>query len=338
MDLRSDTVTKPTPAMLEAMIKAEVGDDVFDEDPTVQALEAKVAGMFGKETALFCPSGTMTNQIAVRVNTSPQDQVICDRTSHVYNYEGGGMAFNSLVSARLVDGNRGRISAADVLANINPDNIHFPVSRLVVLENTVNKGGGSYYELSRVTEISQAARKHNLRMHLDGARLFNALAVTRENPADWGRQFDTISICLSKGLGAPVGSVLTGDQDTISLAKRVRKVLGGGMRQCGYLAAAGIYALDHHIDALAEDNRRAAVLGGILNEMTFVNKVHPVDTNIVIFELIDHIKPQQFLDQLAAEGIRALSFGGQQIRLVTHREITDVMVDRFSQAVKSMDY
>jgi threonine aldolase len=279
----------------------------------------------------------MTNQIAVRVNTSPQDEVICDRRSHVYNYEGGGLAYNSLVSARLLDGDRGRISATDVSANINPDNIHFPVTRLVLLENTVNKGGGSYYQLSQVKEIRQVALNYNLRMHLDGARLFNALAVTGESPADWGRQFDTISICLSKGLGAPVGSVLTGDRDIIDRAKRVRKVLGGGMRQSGYLAAAGIYALDHHMDDLAVDNRRASALGDMLNELPFVKTVHPVDTNIVILELEPAVMPQEFLDKLAAEGIRALSFGGQLIRLVTHREITDDMLDQFYQVVKSMD-
>ena len=240
MDLRSDTVTKPSPDMLEYMFKAEVGDDVFDEDPTVIALENKVATMFGKEAALFCPSGTMTNQIAVRINTSPQDQVICDRRSHIYNYEGGGLAFNSLVSVRLVDGDRGRITAQDVKNNVNPDDIHFPVTKLVVLENTVNKGGGSYYSLPQVAEIKEVAIQNNLKMHLDGARLFNALTETGESPAEWGSYFQTISICLSKGLGAPVGSVLVGDQVTMATAKRVRKVLGGGMRQAGYLAAAGI--------------------------------------------------------------------------------------------------
>ena len=333
MDLRSDTVTKPSPEMLEYMFQAEVGDDVFDEDPTVMALENKVATMFGKEAALFCPSGTMTNQIAVRINTSPQDQVICDRRSHIYNYEGGGLAFNSLVSVRLVDGDRGRITAKDVKDNINPDDIHFPVTKLVVLENTVNKGGGSYYSIPQVTEIKEVAIQNNLKMHLDGARLFNALTETGESPADWGSYFQTISICLSKGLGAPVGSVLVGDQVTMATAKRVRKVLGGGMRQAGYLAAAGLYALDHHIKTLVDDHRRAQALGDIVSNLQFVRNVHTVDTNIVIFELHNHITPNQLLEKLAEENIRALPFGGQEIRMVTHREITDGMVDRFSEVL-----
>lgn len=336
MDLRSDTVTKPSPEMLEAMIQAEVGDDVFDEDPSVKALEAKVATMFGKEAALFCPSGTMTNQIAVRINTAPQDQVICDRRSHIYNYEGGGLAFNSLVSVRLVDGDRGRITPQDVEDNINPDNIHFPVTKLVVLENTVNKGGGSYYDLLQVAGINEVAARNKLKMHLDGARLFNALVETEESPADWGIYFDTISICLSKGLGAPVGSVLCGNLEAMSMAKRVRKVLGGGMRQAGYLAAAGLYALEHHVNALADDNRRARTLGDIVRNQPFVKSVHPVDTNIVIFELEDSISPNRLLEKLSAKDVRALPFGGQEVRMVTHREITDEMVDRFSEVVKKL--
>jgi threonine aldolase len=275
----------------------------------------------------------MTNQIAVRINTSPQDQVICDRRSHIYNYEGGGLAFNSLVSVRLVDGDRGRITAQDVKDNINPDDIHFPVTKLVVLENTVNKGGGSYYSIPQVIEIKEVAIQNNLKMHLDGARLFNALTETGESPADWGSYFQTISICLSKGLGAPVGSVLVGDQVSMATAKRVRKVLGGGMRQAGYLAAAGLYALDHHIKTLVDDHRRARALGDIVSNLQFVRNVHTVDTNIVIFELHNHITPNQLIEKLAEENIRALPFGGQEIRMVTHREITDGMVDRFSDVL-----
>lgn len=336
IDLRSDTVTKPTRGMLEAMMNASVGDDVFDEDPTVKALETKVAHLFNKDAGIFCPSGTMTNQIGVKVNTNPQDQVICDKRSHVYHYEGGGLAFNSLVSVRLLDGDRGRISASDVDANINPDNIHFPVSKLVLLENTINRAGGSYYTLPQVNEIAAVATSHHLKMHLDGARLFNALAVTKESTTEWGQLFNTISICLSKGLGAPVGSVLVGDIGTIQSAKRVRKVLGGAMRQAGYLAAAGIYALDHHMESLATDNQRAQQLGQILTSLSFVRSVYPVDTNIVIFELHDSIVPEDFLEQLESKGIRALSFGGQLIRLVTHREITDEMIDFFEQVIKGI--
>ncbi|GJM29790.1 MAG: threonine aldolase [Cyclobacteriaceae bacterium] len=336
IDLRSDTITKPTPEMLEAMFGAEVGDDVFDGDPTVKLLETKVAGIFGKEAALFCPSGTMTNQIAVRINTDPQDQVICDKRSHVYNYEGGGLAYNSLVSVRLVDGDRGRFTAKDILDNINPDNIHFPRTKLVILENTVNKGGGSYYILDQIEGIYNVAKQHNLKMHLDGARLFNALAETAESPETWGNYFDTVSVCLSKGLGAPVGSVLAGTSALISKAKRVRKVLGGGMRQAGYLAAAGIYALDHHLDALADDNRRARMLGGVLESIPVIERVHPVDTNIIILELIPDISPVEFIEKLRSKGVFALPFGGQQVRMVTHLEITDEMIDYFEQVLNKL--
>ncbi len=334
MDLRSDTVTKPTTEMLEAMMQAAVGDDVLEEDPTVRLLEEKVAALFGKDAGIFCPSGTMTNQIAIRINTNPQDQVICDKRSHVYLYEGGGMASNCLVSVKLLDGDRGRITAADVLQSINPVDIHCPITRLVVLENTVNMGGGSCYALSEVKKIRQVTAAHQLKLHLDGARFFNALAVTKENPVQWGQQFDTISLCLSKGLGAPVGSVLVSDQQSILKAKRVRKVFGGGMRQAGYLAAAGLYALENHIDKLAEDNRRASELGEILNDRPFVKLVHPVDTNIILFELQDHIDPEEFIEKLESYGIKALSLGGRQIRMVTHLEITDNMVDQFSQVIK----
>lgn len=338
MDLRSDTVTKPSEGMLEAMFQAEVGDDVFDEDPTVKQLEDKVANLFGMQAALYCPSGTMTNQIAVRVHTNPQDQVICDQRSHVYNYEGGGMAFHSGVSVKLLDGDRGRFTAEDVQKSINPVNIHFPISKLVLLENTVNKGGGSYYNLSQVRPIHQVCQQHDLRLHLDGARLFNALAETKEDPKAWGKLFNTISICLSKGLGAPIGSVLCGSSESIQLAKRVRKVLGGGMRQVGYLAAAGIYALDHHLDGLEDDHRRAKLIGEILQKANFVKKVYPVDTNIIIFETVDQVSVESVLDQLKRNQVLAVPFGGQEIRMVTHREITDTMIDQFEQLVNKLTY
>ena len=324
--------------MLEAMFQAEVGDDVFDEDPSVKQLEDKVANLFGKQAALYCPSGTMTNQIAVRVHTNPQDQVICDQRSHVYNYEGGGMAFHSGVSVKLLDGDRGRFTAAEVEKSINPDNIHFPVSKLVLLENTVNKGGGSYYSLPQVEPIYQVCQKHDLRLHLDGARLFNALVETNEDPKAWGKLFDTISICLSKGLGAPVGSVLCGSNKSIQLAKRVRKVMGGGMRQVGYLAAAGIYALDHHLGDLKDDHRRAKLIGEILKKANFVKKVHPVETNIIIFETADEVSVESILDQLKRNQVLAVPFGGKEIRMVTHREITDAMVEQFELLVNKFTY
>jgi len=335
VDLRSDTFTQPTVAMKEYMFSAEVGDDVFGEDPSVNQLETYAAQLFGKQAAVFCPSGTMTNQIGIKINTQPQDQVICDWRSHVYNYEGGGMAFNALVSAKLLDGDRGRVTAEQISQAINPDDPHFPVSRLIVLENTVNKGGGSYYQLAQVQAIKQLAQTHSLRMHLDGARLFNALAETAEEPAQWGDCFDTISICLSKGLGAPVGSLLLGSDPDIKQARRVRKVFGGGMRQAGYLAAAGIYALQNHRPQLAQDNSRARQIGKALQDLEFVSEVHPVDTNIVIAELHE-ITPQQLLTALSAQDVWALPFGGQQIRMVTHLGVTDSMVDKVQQVIKGI--
>lgn len=336
VDLRSDTVTKPTKGMLEAMFSATVGDDIFDEDPTVKLLEEKVAGIFGKEAALFCPSGTMTNQIAIRLHTEPQDQVICDKRSHIYHYEGGGVAYNSLVSVCLVDGDRGRINATQIHNNINPDDIHFPKSKLVVLECTVNRGGGSYYILPQVAEIRKAATEHQLLMHLDGARIFNALAESAENPKEWGSYFDTVSVCLSKGLGAPIGSVLTGSQLHISKAKRVRKVLGGAMRQVGYLAAAGIYALDNHIEILAADNHRARQLGEILMKCPVVDTVDPVETNIVIFTLKPEMDPSDFVSKMDNLGIMTLPFGGRKVRMVTHHEITDNMVQYVDDSLKKL--
>ncbi len=261
IDLRSDTVTKPTPGMLDAMLRAEVGDDVWGEDPTVSALEESTAHRFGMEAGLFCPSGTMTNQIAIRVHTQPQQEVICHKQSHIYLYEGGGIAYNSLASVRLLDGERGLLNAEDVAAAINPDDIHYPETALVAIENTVNKGGGACYSLERIASISRICQEHHLPLHLDGARVFNALVATNESPGAYGQYFDSISVCLSKGLGAPVGSVLLGSHAFIHQARRVRKVFGGGMRQAGYLAAAGLYALNHHVERLLDDHRCARVLG-----------------------------------------------------------------------------
>ena len=320
IELRSDTFTKPTPAMLEAMFSAEVGDDVFGEDPTVIKLEEKLASMFGMEAGLFAPSGTMTNQIAIRVHTRPQDDIICDKYSHIYLYEGGGIAANSGASVTLLDGDRGRLNAAQVKAAIKPDDIHAPVSRLVSLENTMNKGGGSYYKLEEIAAIKKVADEHSLAMHLDGARLFNALVETGDAPVSYGALFDTISICLSKGLGAPIGSVLLGAHDHIKRALRVRKVFGGGMRQVGYLAAAGIYALDNNIERLKVDHDRARTIGKELEACSWVNDVMPIDTNILIFSVDD---VATILSQLMDKGILAIPFGPNQIRLVTHLDFTD---------------
>lgn len=323
IDLRSDTVTRPTPGMLDAMFTAKVGDDVFEEDPSIIALETKAATLFGHEQALFCPSGTMTNQIAIRVHTQPGHEVICDQLSHIYHYEGGGIAVNSQASVRLLTGDRGRISASDVAANINPNDVHFPITSLVSLENTCNKGGGCYYDLESLKSISTTCRNHQLALHLDGARLFNALVATGVAPQEHGPLFDSISICLSKGLGAPVGSLLLGSSNFIKQARRVRKVLGGGMRQAGFLAAAGSYALDHQVERLAEDHLRARVLGSTLSELPYVKEVLPVETNIVVFQLLDGLSTEEFLNKMEAAGLRAVPFGPQKIRLVTHHDFTD---------------
>ncbi|MGV3539651.1 MAG: threonine aldolase family protein [Rufibacter sp.] len=334
VDLRSDTVTKPTPAMLEAMFQAPVGDDMYSEDPTVNELQAYGAQLFGMEAGLFCPSGTMTNQIAIKLHTQPLTEVICDRTSHIYVYEGGGIAFNSAASVHLVDGVRGKITAAQVEAAINPDNIHLPVSRLVSLENTANKGGGAFYTLPEIAAISEVCRRHRLALHLDGARVFNALIASGEDAKEYSRYFDTVSVCLSKGLGAPVGSLLLGPKPLIEQAKRVRKVLGGGWRQAGYLAAAGLYALKNHVNRLQEDHGRAAQLGLALQQAPYVADVMPVETNIVIFTLASQVSNEQYLGYLAEKGILATSFGPQQIRLVTHLDLTDDMIAYLIEAIK----
>jgi threonine aldolase len=336
IDLRSDTVTKPTPGMLDAMMTAQVGDDVFGEDPTVQKLENKAARMLGFEAGLFCPSGTMTNQIAIRSLTQPQDEVICDKRSHIYLYEGGGIASNSMVSVELLDGDRGRITPEMIVKSIKPDDIHYPKTRLVALENTVNKGGGCYYTMSQIKRISEASRLNGLSMHLDGARIFNALVETGENPQEIGQYFDTVSVCLSKGLGAPVGSILLGNSEIIKKAKRIRKVFGGAMRQSGYLAAAGIYALDHHITRLKEDHIRARLIAELLNNHPKVDYVEPVDTNIIIFSVIDGVDVKAFLNSLEDIGVLALGFGGKSIRMVTHLEITDEMINFLSDKIKKM--
>ncbi|MEL6676693.1 MAG: GntG family PLP-dependent aldolase [Bacteroidota bacterium] len=334
IDLRSDTVTLPTSEMLESMMQAEVGDDVYDEDPTVNALQEKAAEMFGMEAGLFCPSGTMCNQIAIRVSTKPQDHLICDQYAHVHLYEGGGIAYNSMVSSTLVAGDRMRMTPQQIREAIYPDDVHYPQTRLVCLENSCNKGGGSYYTLKQIKEIAQLCEDYELKLHLDGARVFNALVASGDDATGYGECFDTISVCLSKGLGAPVGSVLLGSEETILAAKRVRKVLGGGMRQAGYLAAAGVYALDHHIERLEEDHARARMIGGVLSSQAWVKDVMPVDTNIICF------KPQKaamaipkVLAYLKEHDIHASRFGKEYIRMVTHLDIADEMALKVCEVV-----
>ncbi|NBB26723.1 low specificity L-threonine aldolase [Cellulophaga sp. BC115SP] len=334
LELRSDTFTKPTPAMLEAMFSAEVGDDVFEEDYTVKKLESKAAEMFGYEAGLFCTSGTMTNQIAINVHVNQGDEVICDALSHVYLYEGGGIASNSSASVNLLHGNRGRITAEQIIDVIQPDNLHHPISRLVSLENTVNKGGGAYYDIQEIVKIKEVCNAHNMALHLDGARIFNALVETKESPKQYGELFDSMSICLSKGLGIPVGSVLLGTKDFIKKARRVRKRWGGGWRQAGYLAAAGIYALDNHVDRLTEDHQRARGIGALMSQKAEVLEVLPVDTNIVIFTLDNGILSSDYVKKLADVGIKAATFGKHQVRFVTHLDFTDQDLEEFSVRIK----
>ena len=336
IDLRSDTVTHPTKGMKEAMFAAEVGDDVFEQDPTINALQEKSASMFGMEAALFCPSGTMTNQIAIKVHTNPPGQVMVDYSSHTYLYEGGGIAFNSGCSTKLLTGDRGRLTADMVAASISPNDPHLPETQLVALENTCNKGGGSIYALEEIQKISQVCKENGLKLHLDGARLFNALVETDDPYPAYGEAFDSISICLSKGLGAPVGSLLLGSTPFIAKSRRIRKVFGGGMRQAGFLAAAGIYALDHQVERLKEDHARARTIGAVLAELNYVETVLPVDTNIIIFGLKAPHTPAKFLASLEAKGILAVPFGGNQIRFVTHLDFTDDMMNQLIKSLKEL--
>ncbi len=335
IDLRSDTVTRPTAGMKEAMFAAPVGDDVFGEDPTVNALEEKLAGLFGMEAGLFCPSGTMTNQIAIRLHTRIQTEVICHQYSHIYLYEGGGIMANSLASVKLLTGDLGKITTAQIAESINPDDVHAPETTLVSLENTMNKGGGSIYTLDEIKPIHALCKEKGLKVHLDGARLFNALVETGESPADWGAHFDTISICLSKGLGCPIGSLLLGTKSDIKRARKVRKVFGGGMRQAGILAAAGIYALDHQIDRLKEDHARARALGEILRKQSFVTETLPVSTNIVIAKLVG-ITPEELLQKLAEKNIKAVKFGKDLVRFVTHHDFGDAELEEFGKQIGKM--
>ncbi len=336
INLISDTVTRPTPEMLAAMMQAEVGDDVFKQDPTINALEAKVAAMFNKEAALFCPSGTMTNQIALKVHTQPLDEVICDHYSHIYQYETGGYAYNAGISVNLIQGQNGKITAAQVQAAIKGDFDWLPRTSLVVLENTCNKGGGSYYTLEEIAPIKRVCQENELALHLDGARLFNALVETGESPKAVGDHFDSISLCLSKGLGAPVGSVLIGNKAFIKQARRIRKVMGGGMRQAGYLAAACIYALEHHVERLKEDNDRAKALGAHLSTKNYVASVRPVQSNIVIFDVKPPYTAASFLEKLATQGVLASPFGPQTVRFVTHLDVSGSMIDQVLAALDKM--
>jgi len=329
INLISDTVTQPSSDMLDFMMKAKVGDDVFGEDSTVNELQDLAASMFGMEAALFCPSGTMTNQIALRLHTGALDEVLCDVNSHIFQYETGGYAYNSGLAIKTIQGQNGLLKA-DLLADkINPNYDWLPSSKLVVLENTANKGGGSYYEFEDIEAIRELCNSNNMALHLDGARLFNALVETGEDPKAYGQVFDSISICLSKGLGAPVGSLLLADQKKIDFARRLRKVMGGGMRQAGYLAAAGIYALQNNVELLKVDNAHARKIGKVLTEKEYVKSVKPVKSNILIFELDpSRYTGQEFLDQLKLNEIKASAFGKNTIRFVTHLDLSETMIQK----------
>jgi threonine aldolase len=336
IDLRSDTVTKPSTGMMDAMMNAKVGDDVFNEDPTVIELENKAATMFGKEAGLFCPSGTMTNQIAIKVHTQPGDELLCDVNSHIYNYEGGGISFNSGVQAKLIQGDRGRISVSQIEQSINADFDWLTRTSLVSLENTVNRAGGSYYKIEDVKPIRKLCSDKKLGLHLDGARIFNALVETKESSKETGVLFDSISICLSKGLGTPAGSVLLGSKEFIKKARKVRKVFGGGMRQAGFLAAAGIYALDNNIERLKEDHRRAKEIEKILKQLPYIDSVMPVDTNILIFDVNPKLSSADLEKKLSAHNIKTAAFGKQTVRFVTHLDFTDEMLDTLEKVLKSI--
>jgi len=328
IDLRSDTVTRPSEEMRKAMYSAEVGDDVFSEDPSINKLEESLADLMGVEAGIFCASGTMANQIAIKVHTSPGDQVICSWAAHIYNYEGGGMASNSGVTAKLLEGNHGLFTAQDVRSAMHVDDVHFPISRLVSIEDTSNKGGGATWPIEDIKEISELCTAQNLSLHLDGARVFNRLVAKGDDWQSYAAHFDTLSICLSKGLGAPVGSVLLGNRDFIHRARRVRKSLGGGMRQAGILAAGGLYALENNIDRLSDDHRHARAIGIALQDHDCISHVYPVETNIVIFKLKEGISADNYITALFSEGVLAFATGPNTIRFVLHLDIAMEDVDR----------
>ncbi|WNH10201.1 threonine aldolase family protein [Thalassobellus suaedae] len=336
IDLRSDTVTKPTKYMLEAMMQAKVGDDVFREDETVNELETRVAKMFGKDQALFFPSGTMANQTALKLHTNPGDQVICDKYAHIYNYESGGASFNSGVSCKLIDGSKGMFTAKQVEEAINPDTYYYSKTSLVEIENTTNKGGGACWDFNEIKKMRTVCDENNLGFHLDGARLWNALVEKKETTEQYGEVFDTISVCLSKGLGCPIGSILVGDSKIMQNAIRIRKIFGGNMRQVGYLAAAGLYALDNNIERLKIDHQKAKEIGVELSKLSMIKTVEPIETNIVIFELNNDVNENHFFQKLADKNIHIISMGSGKLRMVTHLDYTNEMHDKLLENLINM--
>lgn len=335
IDLRSDTVTKPTAAMRNYMMDAAVGDDVFGEDPSINALEAKVCKLFGTEAALFTPTATMSNQIAIKILTQPLDEIICDRTAHIYSYEVGGYAFHSGCSIRYINGERGILTANDILNNINPEDVHKPITSLVCLENTANRGGGKIFPLHTMQSIHNVCTSNNLKLHLDGSRVMNALIASGDDAAEYGKLFDTITICFSKGLGCPMGSVLTGKKVHMDKARRMRKVFGGGMRQAGIMAAACIYGLDNHVERLAEDHAHAKQIENTLLQLSYINGILSVETNIVIFRLAENINDKDFIQYLAKNDIHAFAIGDNWVRFVTHLDVNAEQIEQVNTTLKN---
>jgi threonine aldolase len=339
IDLRSDTVTRPTPAMRRAMAEAKVGDDVFGDDPTVQALEARTAELLGKEAAVFVPSGTMANQVAVGVHTRPGDELLCATTSHVYVWEAGGIARHSGVTARTFEGDFGLLSLNDIKDAIRPDDIHYVRTRLVWLENTHNRGGGRIHPIEGIAAIRHWARENRLAMHLDGARLMNAMVATGRPAREWAQHFDTVSICFSKGLGAPIGSALAGSAEAIRHARKLRKVLGGGMRQAGIIAAAALYALEHHVDRLAEDHAGAQVLAeAVRNTEGFALESGPVETNLVWVTVDPALgTAAEVAAYLRSRGILVSALGAQVIRACTHLDVTRDDIEYAASVIRQVE-
>ena len=337
IDLRSDTVTNPSKKMLDFMFQAKLGDDVFEEDPTVNELQSYAASLFGKEDALYCSSGTQTNQIAINLHVNPGGEVICHKDSHVFKYEGGGIAKNSGASTRTVDGDRGHITVEELEKWINPENdSHYPLTQLVSIEDTANRGGGAVYDFNEILRIRAFCKKMKLPLHLDGARVFNALTENHIDYKEYGKQFDSISICLSKGLGAPVGSLLLGDKDFIHQARRVRKVFGGGMRQAGIIAAGGLFALQNNVERLTIDHEHAKQLEKALNTSSVIKCVIPVETNIVVFELNDYKRTNEYIQTLEKQGVLALTFGKGMIRMVTHLDLDQSAIQKTCECIQSI--
>jgi threonine aldolase len=336
IDLRSDTVTRPTPAMRAAMHAAEVGDDVFHEDPTVIGLEERVADLLGKEAALFVPSGTMSNQICVKLHTQPGDELLCDVNCHIYNYEAGGPALLSGVTCRTLDGDYGILDVTQLEDKIRPDDEHQVRTRLVCLENTHNRGGGRVYPIEKIQAIREWAHKQGLILHLDGARLWNAVVATGISAKQWARLFDSVSVCFSKGLGAPVGSALAGPREFVARGRRIRKLFGGGMRQAGVLAAAALHALEHHVERLAEDHRHAQMIARAIADTHGLTLTPPeVETNLIWFQVDRELgTAREVATALRERGVLVHAAGPQRLRACTHLDVSAAQAERAAELIR----